>query len=1020
MPTLLKRIPRVPLLLVIALIIVNSSVFLLGRTLLHIAPSNTLVPGRPYHYSGPILDWTTTVDPYGSLNVCYAFDAYTAHCFGKGIIPFWNPYQGLGQPFLADGLPAVFYPANWLHLVLPPAWWDLVFLLNWLLGALFLYCYLKLIEIERPAALFGALAVFGCGAIQVYLPLREVPAVAAWWPMLLYAVERTYRQPSWTGRHFALAAGVFCSIAGGQPEVTLVSLISILMYAALRILCARRRALALVLRLAPGAAAGLLLSAPHWLNFATYAFNSFSTHVPGAGNGAIQLRFETLASYLFPYFYGRVQTHAFGQSTGFYWVYSPGWAAPLCSFFALASIGSFVRRPRLTLGFLGLASALVLAKIFGVPLVHSLGSLPHLELVVFPRYASFLPGLGLAGLSAFGIAFLHGASNRTWLLWVTIWLLVACGAFALGLLSIWVPLRQAGPGSDARQTFFVFGLGGLTWALIQPVGLWWVNHRRPADWLAFYSCAFLGILLNAVAFAPKGYSVKIYAALSISGLAAYVVLVVASGWARNRRATIALCVMGVLSVAALPILAAALGRHGLNSRYNPLTPPPYLANLINLQEGGLYRSYSLDQMPDPDFACPFELTSLDNLDAICPTGTARFVLDYLDFGLSGIMFTGNRSVGPAYGTASDQIKRNRRYYDLVAVKYFVTNGHTLSGYLYDTSTVVPGPPHPVGMTGSFNSVFVSPADRFSSIEVLIGTYGRKNPGVLELRLLDESGTLIESSEIPSLDLTDNGYCRFTLSKAHELKGRTLRLTLSFRPASAESMVAAYVPADASALGFAFRIPPPEEDFREIYEDADTGAVIWENALAEPRVFLAPEIKPASSGQEALSRLKDIADLTRTVLIDPLIDHDVRPQPDPDPSRPAGALREFHLSPNEVRIKYSAELPGILTVTDSFSDGWHAEVNGKELPVLRVDGVFRGVRIETPRELDVRFWYRPPRWNLSLALCGLGALLLVGSIFGSGRPRVALAGNNPKPSSRSGPYHARLKVRRSQALRLFLR
>ena len=113
--------------LFVAFALINSAVLFYNRTLLPIAAGNMVVPGQPFGYKGPGLDWTTTVDPLGSMNVCYAFDAYTAHCLKHGIMPFWDPYQGLGQPFLASGLSAVFYPVNWLHLVLPPAWWTLSF-----------------------------------------------------------------------------------------------------------------------------------------------------------------------------------------------------------------------------------------------------------------------------------------------------------------------------------------------------------------------------------------------------------------------------------------------------------------------------------------------------------------------------------------------------------------------------------------------------------------------------------------------------------------------------------------------------------------------------------------------------------------------------------------------------------------------------------------------------------------------------------------------------------------------------
>src|SRR5262249_51372539 len=184
---------------------------------------------------------------------------------------------------------------------------------------------------------------------------------------------------------------------------------------------------------------------------------------------------------------------------------------------------------------------------------------------------------------------------------------------------------------------------------------------------------------------------------------------------------------------------------------------------------------------------------------------------------------------------------------------------------------------------------------------------------------------------------------FRFSNMQGVQSKMLRLSLTFRPASRDSMVAAYVPADASTVGFAFRVPSAADNFRVIYRDRDTGAVIWENAAATPRVFLAPEIRTASSWQEALADLKDIPDLTRTVLVD----SNSQAQADPARGQPAGSLQEFHLAPNEIRIKYSANLPGILTVADSYSKGWRAEVNGKEEPVVRVNGVFRGVRLAAP-------------------------------------------------------------------------
>jgi hypothetical protein len=941
--------------------------------LLNIAPSNGVTPRKPYGYAGPLLDITTTVDQVGSFNNAYAWDAYTARCLKAGTIPFWDPYQGLGQPFLPVGSSAVFYPVNWLHLILPPAWWDLVFLLNWLLASLFLYYYLRIIDIEPPPALIGALAIFACGSIAIYLHCREVPGVAAWWPLLLYAIERAYRQPAWRGRHITLAVAVFCSVAGGQPEVTAASLLAAGVYAVFRILASGKKGLSLLLRLGPGTIAGLLLSAPHWLNFADYAFSSHSEHVSGGGKGLIHLSLQTVGSYVFPYFYGRVWHHPFGQAT-FDWTYSPGWVTPLCLFLALASLVSLRVTRRLEVSFMWLVALLVLAKIFNAPGIKWLGRLPILDLIIFPRYAAFLTSFALAILAAFGVSFLARANNRTWLFWILAWTAAVFGVFAVGLRSIWATLSQAGGGAESRDTFIVFGLGGLAWALIQPLVLWWVRYRKPNDGISLYTFAALGILLHAVAFAPNGYSLKTYAALSAAGLSTYVLLGSAIAFINDHRTAMRLNLAGFCVVALAPILASAFSASGLNYRYNPLTPPPFMASLVCLQEGGVQRSYSLGPVPAPDFAAPFGLSSLDTINAISPDGTARFLADYLDPSLSGLYFVGHRStLGPPYMSALDQIKWNKRYYNLAAVKYLVTTDLISGGVdpnLYDSVAVFLSTARPVPIERPLRSTFVPTTDVVSTIEVPIGTYERKNAGFLRLRVLDEDGNLLESREVPTLDLINNALCPFQLSETRGVKSKRLQLVLDFRTDSKDSMIAAYVPPDPSYIGFAFRASSPERAFRLVYRDDDTRTDVWENNQANARVFLAPEVKVAPSAAEALSALKDIPDLTRSVWVD----HG-EPESDTDPQLPAGCLREFRLSPNEVWIKYSAQMPGVLTVVDSFGSGWRADVNGKEVPVLRVDGVFRGVRIEHPGDVAVHFWYRPPRWNLSLGLCGLGLIIL---------------------------------------------
>ena len=47
----------------------------------------------------------------------------------RGELPTWNPYQGLGFPVFGDPLYGVFYPPNWLYLLVGPGWVASMF--NW-------------------------------------------------------------------------------------------------------------------------------------------------------------------------------------------------------------------------------------------------------------------------------------------------------------------------------------------------------------------------------------------------------------------------------------------------------------------------------------------------------------------------------------------------------------------------------------------------------------------------------------------------------------------------------------------------------------------------------------------------------------------------------------------------------------------------------------------------------------------------------------------------------------------------
>ena len=68
--------------------------------------------------------------------------------------------------------------------------------------------------------------------------------------------------------------------------------------------------------------------------------------------------------------------------------------------------------------------------------------------------------------------------------------------------------------------------------------------------------------------------------------------------------------------------------------------------------------------------------------------------------------------------------------------------------------------------------------------------------------------------------------------------------------------------------------------------------------------------------------------------------------------------------------------GYLVFLDSFSDDWHATVDGKPAPVARANGLWRAVHL-TPGRHRVEFQYRPRALAVGAAISVTGLLCALG-------------------------------------------
>jgi hypothetical protein len=162
------------------------------------------------------------------------YKLYLRTSIRAGEWPLWNPYVTLGRPFLADPETAVFYPPNWIFVLLPeiPALFAfLVF--HFGLAAFF---FLKLAErwtVPRPAAVGATLAYLLSGPLLGRLQCGQLGSfsVLAYWPAVFYFGERLRERI--TAKHWiglTLASGG--SFLSGNPQIFWLTAVALGLYLA--------------------------------------------------------------------------------------------------------------------------------------------------------------------------------------------------------------------------------------------------------------------------------------------------------------------------------------------------------------------------------------------------------------------------------------------------------------------------------------------------------------------------------------------------------------------------------------------------------------------------------------------------------------------------------------------------------------------------------------------------------------------------------------------------------------------
>ena len=163
-------------------------------------------------------------------------------------------------------------------------------------------------------------------------------------------------------------------------------------------------------------------------------------------------------------------------------------------------------------------------------------------------------------------------------------------------------------------------------------------------------------------------------------------------------------------------------------------------------------------------------------------------------------------------------------------------------------------------------------------------------------------------------------------------------------------------------------PLSEPGLRLAYDGPD--ARVYENRRALPRAFVVGGQQVVSDEDEALSAVTAASfDGRRVVVVVEALDG--VPQ---GPRTSSGDAEITEYDPDRVTVNVRAERRGLLVLGDVHYPGWKAQVDGRDVPIHRVDYLLRGVQLE-PGGHEVEFRYEPASWRIAWMI-SLVALAIV--------------------------------------------
>jgi hypothetical protein len=175
--------------------------------------------------------------------------------------------------------------------------------------------------------------------------------------------------------------------------------------------------------------------------------------------------------------------------------------------------------------------------------------------------------------------------------------------------------------------------------------------------------------------------------------------------------------------------------------------------------------------------------------------------------------------------------------------------------------------------------------------------------------------------------------------------------------------------------------PGAKPVSEIFNGSPQPSCLYENPYFVPRAYVAGTAIFNTSPLETLSQMASpqFDAMGNVILAADSGDARLHVIPVKAGIRgPAGQVEITEHQPNKVKLKADLTRPGYVVLLDRYDPNWHASLDGREVPVLRANQLFRAV-YAGPGRHEITFYYRQ-QGLLAGALISVLTLVTLGWIY----------------------------------------